>query len=79
MGTISCVSERPFSATIFGSPIRIPSTEPTRSLVVDEIMMVPDSAADATRAALLTVTPNRSSAVRITSPVWTPIRIPKAA
>ena len=42
--------DRPLRATTSGSAIRIPSIDPTKSLVVDEIMISPASATEATLA-----------------------------
>ena len=46
--------DRPLSATTSGSTIRVPSIDPAKSLVVDEIMILPASVIAATLAALST-------------------------
>ena len=48
------------SATVFGSPIRTLSREPTKSRVVDEAIISPAPAADAILAALFTVGSERA-------------------
>ena len=69
MGTIWWVPESPLRAMIWGSPKRRLSIDPTMSFVVEESMIPAAGDAAAILAALLTVRPRKSSAVRRTSPV----------
>jgi hypothetical protein len=69
IATIWWVSDRPFSATLRGSPYVIPSIGPARSRVVDEAMISPALAAAAILAALFTAIPKRSPVAWMTSPV----------
>src|SRR5207249_26697 len=70
---ISCFPDRPFSSTVLCSPQETsdPSTNAFRTL---DARISPPWAWEATRAAMITLRPKKSSPSLMTSPAWSPMR-----